>query len=103
MSSVTLPRAGKHFHVRTGLARLARMSDLRQIRNVINGQTVAADGVTSDLVDPSTGQVFAQAGVSGKADVDAAYAAAAEAFTTWRDTTPSQRQAALLDHQCTPE
>jgi len=74
------------------------MSDLRQIQNVINGQTVAAaDGITSDLVDPSTGEVFAQAGVSGKADVDAAYAAAAEAFTSWRDTTPSQRQAALLD------
>ncbi|MEY5144735.1 MAG: hypothetical protein RL745_96 [Actinomycetota bacterium] len=73
------------------------MSELRQIRNVINGQAVAtANGVTSDLVDPSTGQVFAQAGVSGKEDVDAAYAAAAEAFTSWRETTPSQRQAAIL-------
>ena len=30
------------------------------------------------------------------ADVDSAYEAAARAFTGWKRTTPSQRQAALL-------
>jgi betaine-aldehyde dehydrogenase len=34
--------------------------------------------------------------VSGAADVDAAYRAAATAFESWRDTTPSERQRAML-------
>lgn len=74
------------------------MSTLPQIHNVINGQSVAAtEGATSDLVDPSTGEVFAQASLSSQSDVDAAYRAASEAFVSWRETTPSQRQRALLD------
>ena len=48
------------------------------------------------MVDPATGSVVASAPISGAADVDAAYAAAARAFETWRDTTPSERQQALL-------
>lgn len=67
------------------------------IRNFIDGASVdAAEGGTSDLVDPTTGQVFASAPVSTKADIDAAYTAAAKAFETWGNTTPSERQAALL-------
>ncbi|MHB1066508.1 MAG: gamma-aminobutyraldehyde dehydrogenase [Candidatus Nanopelagicales bacterium] len=73
------------------------MSENRIIRNVINGESVdAIDGATSDLYDPSTGEVFGTAAVSGPADVDLAYQAAAAAFTTWRDSTPSERQRALL-------
>ncbi len=69
----------------------------RLIRNVIDGQAVdARSGQAIDLVDPTTGQVFAEAAVSGPQDVDAAYAAASRAFQSWRETTPSQRQAALL-------
>lgn len=69
----------------------------RLIRNVIDGQPVdARSGQAIDLVDPTTGQVFAEAAVSGPQDVDAAYAAASRAFQSWRETTPSQRQAALL-------
>ena len=67
------------------------------IRNFIDGASVdAAEGGTSDLVDPTTGQVFASAPVSTKADIDAAYSAASKAFETWGNTTPSERQAALL-------
>ncbi|WP_055589086.1 gamma-aminobutyraldehyde dehydrogenase [Peterkaempfera griseoplana] len=73
------------------------MSDLRALRNYINGEFVdAADGRTLEVVDPTTGEVYATSPLSGEADVDAAMAAAAEAFTTWRDTTPSARQRALL-------
>jgi len=73
------------------------VSEKRQLRNFINGEFVdSADGRTSDLVDPSTGEVFGSAPVSGAADVDRAYAAASAAFETWRDTTPSERQKALL-------
>jgi betaine-aldehyde dehydrogenase len=69
----------------------------RVISNLIDGERVpSASGRTSDLVNPSTGEVFAQAAVSDGADVDAAFAAAERAFAGWRDSTPSERQAALL-------
>ena len=70
---------------------------VRQIHNVINGQSVpSAEGRTSDLVDPTTGEVFATAAMSGAEDVDRAYRAAADAFEGWRDTVPGERQKALL-------
>jgi betaine-aldehyde dehydrogenase len=73
------------------------MSDKRAVRNFVNGEYVdAADGRTSDLVDPTTGEVFGSAPVSGTEDVDAAMRAAAAAFESWRETTPSVRQRALL-------
>jgi betaine-aldehyde dehydrogenase len=69
----------------------------RSVRNFINGELVdAIDGRTSDLIDPSTGAVFGKAPVSSERDVDLAYKAAAAAFEVWRDTTPSERQRALL-------
>ena len=69
----------------------------RDVKNFINGEFVeAADGARADLIDPSTGEVFGSAPVSGEADVDRAYQAARTAFETWRDTTPSERQRALL-------
>jgi betaine-aldehyde dehydrogenase len=69
----------------------------RTLRNFVAGAwTEAADGGTTDIVDPATGEVFATAPRSAAADVDAAMRAAAEAFETWRDTTPAERQRALL-------
>jgi betaine-aldehyde dehydrogenase len=73
------------------------MGDLRRLRNFVNGEYVdTAEGVTSDLVNPTTGEVFAQAPVSQQVDIDRAYEAAAGAFEGWSNTTPSERQAALL-------
>ena len=69
----------------------------RTVSNFIDGKLVeAADGRRSDLTDPSTGEVFGSAPLSGPADIDAAYGAAAAAFESWRDSTPSERQRALL-------
>ena len=69
----------------------------RTLRNVIGGKEVdAQDGRTADLVDPSTGEVFARAPLSSQADVDLAVTAAAAAFDEWRDRTPSERSRALL-------
>jgi betaine-aldehyde dehydrogenase len=69
----------------------------RVLRNFINGEyTDALDGRTAPVIDPSTGEVFAEAPLSGEADVDAALQSAARAFETWRDSTPSDRQQALL-------
>src|SRR5690349_7527537 len=69
----------------------------RALQNFVNGKYVdASDGRTSDLIDPSTGEVYAQAPVSGRQDVDAAMQAAANAFAGWRDTTPSERSLAMF-------
>lgn len=70
----------------------------RQTRNFINGEHADAEGgATTDLINPSTGEVFASAAKSGPADVDAACRAAQAAFDGgWRDTTPAVRQLALL-------
>mgnify|MGYP003337203676 CR=1 FL=1 len=74
------------------------MTSARHINNVINGQSrPASDGATSDIINPSTGEVYAAAPVSTSADVDAAFAAAKDAFAVWRDVTPGVRQKALLD------
>ncbi|GIF05653.1 gamma-aminobutyraldehyde dehydrogenase [Actinoplanes siamensis] len=73
------------------------MTAKQTLHNFIGGAAVApAGGRYSDLVDPATGEVFASAPVSGPEDVDRAMSAAATAFEGWRDTTPADRQRALL-------
>ncbi len=65
-------------------------------KNFVNGNYVeASDGRTTDIIDPSTGQKYADAALSGSADVDAAMSVAAKAFESWGQTTPSQRSLAL--------
>lgn len=69
----------------------------RLLRNFVNGEY--RDPISdrrSDIVNPATGDVVASAPISSAQDVDAAYAAAATAFESWRETTPSERQRALL-------
>ena len=57
------------------------MSEKTQLSNFVDGAFVApADGGYSDVVDPSTGEVYASAPLSTDADVDAAFAAATRAF-----------------------
>src|SRR3954453_12979851 len=73
------------------------VSDKTVLRNVVGGERLdAVDGGSMDLVDPSTGEVFGSAPMSGPEDVDRAYKAASTAFESWRDTTPSERQRGLL-------
>ncbi len=69
----------------------------KDLHNFIGGQPAdAKSGRRSDLVNPSTGEIFGTAPVSDSADVDAAFDAAAAAFDGWRDATPSERSLALL-------
>ena len=72
------------------------MSD-RELRNFVNGDFVES---TSDarlnLVDPATEAVYGTSPISSAADVNGAYTAAAAAFETWGETTPSARQLALF-------
>ena len=70
---------------------------MEKLTNFINGSAVdSTSGETSSLINPSTGQAYATAPKSNAADVDAAFRAASDAFPGWRDSTPSQRQRALL-------
>jgi betaine-aldehyde dehydrogenase len=69
----------------------------RTLSNFVGGTYVETeDGSTSLLIDPSTGEGYLRAPVSGKKDVDIAMAAAAGAFPEWRDATPSERSLALF-------
>jgi betaine-aldehyde dehydrogenase len=69
----------------------------QELQNFIGGQwTDMSYDKRSELVDPSTGEVFATAPVSSETEVDAAVESAAAAFEKWRDTTPSERSLALL-------
>src|SRR5919106_2863623 len=68
-----------------------------KLQNFINGEFVdPADGQTEDVINPSTGEVIAQAPVSGAEDVDRAVESARKAFETWGVTTPRERSEALL-------
>ncbi len=70
---------------------------MEAVANFVGGQYVPSqDGRTSEVIDPSTGEPYLQAPVSGPADVDAALRTAAGAFETWRDATPAERSLALL-------
>ncbi len=46
---------------------------------------------TVDITNPATGEMHAQIGLSGPADVEAAVAAAVAAFPAWRRTPPQDR------------
>src|SRR5487761_2004632 len=70
---------------------------MEKLTNFVNGQEVqSSSGETTPITNPSTGEVYAQAPKSNDSDVDVAMKAAATAFEAWGQTTPSQRQRALL-------
>jgi 1-pyrroline dehydrogenase len=70
---------------------------MRSWKQIINGKSVAAkSGKTISVEDPSTREVLGSVPQSGRADVDAAVAAAAAAFPAWSATTPGERALALL-------
>ncbi|MGH2542479.1 MAG: aldehyde dehydrogenase family protein, partial [Ardenticatenaceae bacterium] len=62
---------------------------------LIGGEWVEAQsGETFEVYDPATGEVVGYAAAAGEPDVDAAVAAAREAFapgSPWRSMTPQQR------------
>jgi betaine-aldehyde dehydrogenase len=68
-----------------------------RLRNFIGGEAVdVAGGGAIELVNPSTGESYLEAPISGPADVDAAMAAAKGAFPGWKRATPSERSLALF-------
>jgi betaine-aldehyde dehydrogenase len=70
---------------------------MKKLSNFINGKSVdSSSGETTTLINPATATPFATAPKSNAADVDLAMKSAAAAFEGWRDSTPSERQRALL-------
>ncbi len=69
----------------------------KQFRNIVGGKAVdSASGETYDVINPATGEKYASAPASGPEDVDRAMKAAAGAFEEWGETTPAERQIAML-------
>jgi len=60
----------------------------------INGQAHGA-GQSLEVVDPSTGEVFARCPAAGPAELDQAVAAARRAFGPWRQRSFAERRAAI--------
>ncbi len=70
---------------------------MARLKNFIGGEYVESTSTAStEVVDPSTAEAYLEAPVSNAADVDAAYRAAAGAFTSWKRTTPSERALAMF-------
>jgi betaine-aldehyde dehydrogenase len=74
------------------------MAEPRELRNYVNGEfKPPREGETLEIVNPSTGEVYAKSPKSGDADVADAMQAAETAFDGgWRDTTPSERMSCML-------
>jgi betaine-aldehyde dehydrogenase len=65
--------------------------------NFIDGESVAAaEGRTTEVLNPADGKPFAQAPDSTEEDINRAVKAARAAFDGWANTTPGERSNALL-------
>jgi 1-pyrroline dehydrogenase len=65
--------------------------------NFVGGEAVeAVEGETMEVLNPATGEVIAEVPRGTQADVDRAVEAAKNAMVGWRDSTPADRQAMLL-------
>ncbi|XAS73298.1 gamma-aminobutyraldehyde dehydrogenase [Micrococcaceae bacterium Sec5.1] len=70
---------------------------VRELKNFVNGNYVESSATEKlDIINPATEEVISRTPISNEKDVAAAYAAASAAFEAWGETTPSERQRALL-------
>ena len=70
---------------------------MEYLSNYIGGKMQkAASGEYLDVIDPSVGQVYAQAPDSGEEDINAAVKAASEAFEAWSESSAEYRSEILL-------
>ena len=67
---------------------------MKNITMLIDGQPVVA-AATFPVINPATGEAFAQAAAGNAAHVDAAVDAAQRAFSGWSKTPDGERQALL--------
>jgi betaine-aldehyde dehydrogenase len=70
---------------------------VRELKNFVGGSYVDSEASESlDVFDPATGEVYATSPISTAGDVSKAFRAASDAFESWSETTPSERQLALI-------
>jgi len=70
------------------------------LKNFIGGKWVPAQTEAADPVpNPATGEILAQVPISTRQDLDAAVAAAREAWRTWRETPVPHRARILFRYQ----
>ena len=70
---------------------------MKSLNNFIGGVSAPSQsGQSTEIINPATATAYSRAQLSNQADVDHAMNAAADAFEEWRDSTPSERQRALL-------
>ena len=67
-----------------------------QTNLLIFGELVAGEGAASPVLDPATGKEVAQVAEASDAQIDAAVAAATDAFDSFGKTAPAERSALLL-------
>jgi aminobutyraldehyde dehydrogenase len=68
-----------------------------QHKNFVGGEWVdAVEGGTMEVLNPATGEVIAEVPSGTQGDVDRAVEAAKKALPEWLETTPGERQEALL-------
>lgn len=73
------------------------MAKLTALSNFINGRLTPSHSTeTFELVSPVTGKVNGLSPESNQKDLDQAFKAAQKAFLIWGQTTPAERQKALL-------
>lgn len=72
------------------------IKSVKTIKNYIGGEWVDSKGEIVDVVNPATCKTIAKVPVSTKEEIDAAVAAASEAFPDWRRTTPLARSRILF-------
>jgi 1-pyrroline dehydrogenase len=71
---------------------------VQRFQNLVGGEWVdAAEGGTAEVVNPATGETIAEVPQGTQADVDRAVEAAKRAWPEWRETTPAERAAILLE------
>lgn len=72
-------------------------TDLKTLQHFIDGDWVGADkGETFEVLNPLDDSLYAMAAKGTVKDMNAAVAAAKEAFTSYRETTPTERERWLL-------
>ncbi|MBT2290368.1 methylmalonate-semialdehyde dehydrogenase [Paenibacillus albidus] len=76
------------------------MSEIRKLRNYINGEWV--DSSTSQyesVINPATKEIIAYVPISTKEDIERAAAAAADAYEKWKEVAVPRRTRVLFNYQ----
>jgi len=72
------------------------IKEVKTIKNYIGGEWVESKGELVDVINPATCKTIARVPISTKEEINAAVAAANEAFPDWRRTTPLARSRILF-------